>query len=102
MNTKARYFWMRSLGLIGVTILLAGLVAVRGQSTAQKQPYATWSDFGGAMDSMQYSSLKQITKSNVNKLEQVWFRKAPGPRGRFGCSPLVVDPVMYVVGGGDV
>src|SRR5712691_2753599 len=100
MNTKARYFWMRSLGLTGITILLAGVVALRGQSTAQKQPYATWSDFGGALDSMQYSSLKQITKSNVSKLEQAWFYKAPGPRGRFAFSPLIVDKVMYVVGGG--
>jgi quinoprotein glucose dehydrogenase len=49
---------------------------------------------------MQYSSLKQITKINVSKLEQVWFYAAPGPRGRFAFSPLIVDGVMYVVGGG--
>src|SRR5258705_7245367 len=100
MNTKARYFWVCSVGLTGITILFAGLVAVSGQSAAQKKPYATWSDFGGALDSMQYSSLKQITKSNVSKLEQAWFYKAPGPRGRFAFSPLIVDKVMYVVGGG--
>src|SRR5260370_31606604 len=52
------------------------------------------------MDSMQYYSLKQITKSNVSKLEQVWSYKAPGPRGRFAFSPLVVDRVMYVAGSG--
>ena len=28
---------------------------------------------------MQYSSLKQITKSNVNKLELAWLIKTPGP-----------------------
>ena len=53
MNTKARYFWMRSLGLTGISILFAGLVAVLGQSVGQEQPYATWSDFGGTTDSMQ-------------------------------------------------
>ena len=68
MNRKARHTSMRSLGLYGISTLFAGLVAVLGQSAAPKQPYATWSDFGGAMDSMQYSSLKQISKSNVSKL----------------------------------
>jgi quinoprotein glucose dehydrogenase len=47
---------------------------------------------------MQYSALKQITKSNARQLEQVWFSPAPGPNGRFAFSPLVVDGVMYVVG----
>ena len=65
-----------------ISILFLGLAVALAQSGAKKQPYATWSDFGGSMDSMQYSSLKQITKSNVDKLEQVWFYKAPGPRGR--------------------
>jgi quinoprotein glucose dehydrogenase len=67
-------------------------------ATPPKQPYTTWSDYGGATDSMQYSALKQITKSNAKQLEQVWFSPAPGPNGRFAFSPLVVDGVMYVVG----
>ena len=82
MNTKAHYFRMRSLGLTVMSLLFAGLVAVLAQSVGQKQPYATWSDFGGAMDSMQYSSLKQINKTNVSKLELVWTRLTPGRGGR--------------------
>src|SRR4051794_1568308 len=100
MNRNAPYTTKRSLGPAGVSILLFGLMTVLGQSSASKQPYATWSDFGGAMDSMQYSSLKQIAKGNVSSLEQVWSVKAPGPRGRFAFSPLIVDRVMYVVGSG--
>ena len=100
MNTKAGHLWMRLLGLTGISILFAGLVVVLGQSVSQKQPYATWSDFGGALDSMQYSSLKQINKTNVSKLEQVWFYRAQGPRGRFAFSPLIADGVMYVIGEG--
>src|SRR6185369_9822809 len=100
MNRKARCVSMRSLALAGGSTLCAGLGAGLGQSVAPRQPYATWSAFGGSMDSMQYSSLKQITKSNVTKLEQVWSYKAPGPRGRFAFSPLIVDRVMYVVGAG--
>jgi glucose dehydrogenase len=36
------------------------------------QPYSTWKDYGGAADSMQYSSLKQIDKKNVARLELAW------------------------------
>src|SRR5947207_10209120 len=79
-----------------ISILFLGLAVALAQSGAKKQPYTTWSDFGGAMDSMQYSSLKQITKSNVNKLELAWTYKTPGRR--FPFSPLVVDRVMYVIG----
>ena len=87
MNRKARHFRMRSLGLTGISILFAGLVAVLGQSVDQEQPYATWSDFGGAMDSMQYSSLKQINKTNVSKLELAWTHLVPGRGSRFPFTP---------------
>ena len=99
MNRKARRIWMRSLGLAGITILI-GLAAVLGQSTAKKQPYATWSDFGGNMDSMQYSALKQINKTNVSKLELAWTYVGPGRGGRFPFNPLIADGVMYVMGDG--
>src|SRR5947207_6457 len=72
------------------TVLLVLLIA--------KQPYTTWSDYAGGAESMQYSALKQINKSNVSKLELAWFYPAPGPSGRFAFNPLIVDGVMYVVG----
>src|SRR6185503_14709118 len=85
---------------VAFATLLGGLVIVNAQPVVQKDPYNTWRDFGGAIDSMQYSSLKQITKSNVGKLELAWFHKAPGPRGRFAFSPLIVDRVMYLAESG--
>src|SRR4030095_11667361 len=100
MNRKSRFISLRALGLAGVLLVCAGLVVVFGQSAGPRQPYDKLSAFGCTMDSMQYSSLKQITKSNVGKLEHAWSYKAPGPRGRFAFSPLVVDRVMYVVGTG--
>jgi quinoprotein glucose dehydrogenase len=78
--------------------LLLGLAVLQGQSVPKKQPYTTWSDYGGSADTMQYSALKQINKSNVSQMERVWFHAAPGPGGRFAFSPLVVDGVLYVVG----
>ena len=65
---------------------------------AVRKPYANWSDYGGTADSMQYSTLKQIDKSNVQKLELVWSYLVPDRRGNFGFNPIVVDGVMYVLG----
>ena len=90
-----------SLMAAGLAVLLLGFVILRGASAPQKapRPYTTWSALGGTKDSMQYSALTQINKTNVNQLEQVWFYPAPGGGlGRFSFSPLVVDNVMYVGG----
>ena len=59
MNRKARRTSTRSVGLTGISTLFVGLVAVLGQPAARKQAYSTWTDFGGAMDSMEYSSLSR-------------------------------------------
>ena len=50
---------------------------------APPAPYTTWSDYSGAADSMQYSALKQIDKSNVHKLCAVWSasRRPVQPEG---------------------
>src|SRR5690242_4902531 len=74
-----------------------GLALLHGQSGAQKQSPANWSDYGASADSSQYSALRQINKSNVNKLELAWFYPTPGPSGRFAFNPLIVDSVMYVL-----
>ena len=86
---------MRSHGL---PLLLAVAFLASGESVSKKPPYTSWSDYSGSADSMQYSALKQIDKSNVSRLTQAWFYAAPGPSGRFSFNPLIVDGVMYVVG----
>ncbi len=80
---------------IAVTSL--GLVALLAQSTAPRKTSADWSDFGGTMDSMQYSPLRQINKTNVTKLERAWMHPVAGRGGRFAFSPLVADGVMFVI-----
>jgi quinoprotein glucose dehydrogenase len=80
------------------TAALLALAVAGGAAPPKKQPYTTWTDYAGAADSMQYSALKQINKSNVKRLELAWSYLAPGPSGRFAFNPMVVDGVMYVVG----
>ena len=76
---------------------LASLLSLRAADPPAK-PYTTWSAYGGAQDSMQYSSLKQIDKGNVGKLELAWSYLVPDRRGNFGFNPLIVGNVMYVLG----
>ncbi|HKA02618.1 MAG TPA: PQQ-binding-like beta-propeller repeat protein [Candidatus Solibacter sp.] len=79
-----------------VAALLAALLLV--SAAPPKQPYTTWSDYGGGSDSMQYSALTQINKQNVGKLQLAWSYTLPDHRGNFGFNPIVVDGVMYVLG----
>ena len=102
MKTKDRAARLRLFALAGLAVLGFGWVFIaHGASVPSgKRPYTTWSAFGGSVDSMQYSALKQIDKSNVRELELVWFYPAPGRNGpgRFSFSPLVAGGVMYVGG----
>ena len=84
--------------VMGLAVLAVVLTAEKTPANSHEAAYSSWSDYGGSADSMQYSSLKQINKSNVDQLKQAWFVPAPGPVGRFSFNPLVVDGVMYVVG----
>ena len=87
---------MKRSGFFTLTLSI-GLATLIAQSPA-KPPYTTWSDYGGSADSMQYSGLKQITKSNVAQLQRAWFYPVPDRTGSFNFNPLVVDNIMYVLG----
>src|ERR1700733_7988139 len=62
---------------------------------AAERSFATWSQYLGGADSSQYSSLKQINKSNVKQLEVAWTYET-GPR-TYTFNPVVVDGIMYVL-----
>src|ERR1700686_1151734 len=85
-------------GLLAPAIIYLPKSISAGSKSA---PYSSWSDYGGSPDSMGYSAIKQINKTNVSQLKLAWFVPAPGPAGRFSFNPLVIDGVMYVVGKDD-
>lgn len=63
---------------------------------ADERSFATWSQYLGGGDSSQYSSLRQINKTNVKQLEVAWTYET-GARGNYTFNPIVVDNVMYVL-----
>ena len=75
--------------LLGILVIGAAFFAPVGR------PFDTWKSYGGGVDSSQYSSLREINKTNVNQLQVVWTFQ-PGST----TNPLVVDGVMYVPSGG--
>jgi quinoprotein glucose dehydrogenase len=85
--------------------VLAGLVAAQQQAppapakqAAAKQAatkaYTTWSTMGGTADSSNYSSLKQINRSNVDKLQVAWTYDS-GDTTPYVLAPIVVDRTLY-------
>lgn len=78
---------------VGKTLIVAGMAALllllQAAPPAAKRPYTTWSDYGGAADSVQYSALNQINKDNVGQ---------PRPLGGPSATPGRVFENLIVVG----
>ncbi|MEO8483264.1 MAG: PQQ-binding-like beta-propeller repeat protein [Acidobacteriota bacterium] len=78
---------------VGLTALVAGATVGIGQSQVSR---TTWTDYGGGPDSAKYSTLTQITKSNVGQLKAAWsYPTYDNTAYRF--APLVVGNVAYVL-----
>jgi quinoprotein glucose dehydrogenase len=68
-------------------------------ATAQSHPdvtHSTWREYGGAADGAQYSSLHQIDRTNVGKLQRAWIFSTGDERG-YAFNPLVIGKTMYVL-----
>ncbi len=86
----------RFLFLSLVTVCCGGslcVALVRAQQAGPKA-YTTWRTMGGTADSANYSSLTQINRSNVSKLEVAW-RYPTGDQVAYVLAPIVVDRTLY-------
>jgi len=66
------------------------------QSKVDPANYRNWSAYGGTSDSAQYSSLRQINRSNVKDLKVAWTYPIPDQNHYF-FNPIVVHDLMYVL-----
>jgi quinoprotein glucose dehydrogenase len=85
--------------LITVTSLLV-LLAQSPASPKRSLPqtgYREWKVYGGGPDNIHYSSLNQINRSNVHKLEVAWtFDTGDAfPDSEMQCNPIVVRGVLF-------
>lgn len=95
----------RTLALLALPglmcILLAPMMAQKNSRSVRShsvnaQTHSTWSDYAGASDGSQYSSLAQINRSNVSKLQVAWSYPT-GDGNKYLFNPTVVDRTMYVL-----
>ena len=68
---------------------------------AAPAPHTTWTAYGGSADSMQYSALQEVDKTNVGRLELAWTYAVPAHTARAQPNPLIVDGILYGVGQDD-
>ncbi|HEY4030146.1 MAG TPA: pyrroloquinoline quinone-dependent dehydrogenase [Caulobacteraceae bacterium] len=93
------------IGAMAVTLVGAPASAADPKAAAKPAPkpatgksfdFQGWSTYLGSGSSSQFSSLTQIDKANVGKLQVAWtYMAGDGPAPRLG--PLVVNGKMYVL-----
>jgi quinoprotein glucose dehydrogenase len=76
--------------IAGAALAVAGVAAI-ATTTAQSTADKWWPGYGGGADNSRYFASRQITKSNVNRLDVAWTY----PYGATGSSPIVVRGMIY-------
>src|SRR5204863_1279468 len=54
-----------------------------------------WPAYGGSPEGTRYSPLKEINRSNVRNLREVWRYDTADGQGASQTQPIVVDGVLY-------
>jgi alcohol dehydrogenase (cytochrome c) len=91
MRTLRHPRWMHRLLF---AVLLAASLAAHAARTTPRE----WPLFHGTLDNQRYSSLSQITRKNVSRLQVAWVfqlhRECP-PDSLLQCIPVVSDGILY-------
>ena len=72
------------------------LCLIATAALVQAQDHSTWRDYNGGADAAQYSSLRQIDRSNVKQLEVAWSYST-GDTNKYFFNPVEVDGRLYVM-----
>ncbi len=99
MTTEVGPAWLdlrKPFASMAAISCLATPWAPQAQSTFDLE---TWDQYLGGGDSSQFSSLDQVDRSNVHRLEVAWTYLTGDSNHRF--NPIIVDGVMYVLAHGN-
>src|SRR5688572_20398583 len=77
-------------------VIAASTMALVGaaQRSTQTSKYRSWSSYGGGPEQLRYSSLTQINRKNVAKLQVAWTHDT-GESGDLQTQPVVVGDIVY-------
>jgi quinoprotein glucose dehydrogenase len=103
-NSRLKAILVKLTSWFGILLFVcwgAQTDALAQQAESQEQisaarPYTTWSHYGGASDSAQYSALDQINRSNVKNLQVAWIYPT-GDDNRYSFNPLMAHGLLYVL-----
>ncbi len=87
------------LSLALVCVMCFGIVAW-SPARNDDSSHTTWSTYLGNPDGSHYSALKQINRSNVDKLQVAWSYDAGSDRA-YEFNPIIVGKTMYVLAQGN-
>ena len=88
------YLPLCGLGLSCLTIILSGCASQPQSESANAAEAADWTIPLGSYSAIRHSSLKQIDKTNADKMKMAWSMSTGTLRGQEG-QPLVVGNMMY-------
>ena len=80
---------------------LALLALVRGAGAQREatpvREFREWKMFGGGPENTHYSTLRQITRENVQRLATAWVYDTGDafPGSEMQCNPVIADGVLY-------
>src|SRR5215813_499407 len=98
MHRPVMIYYFASMKKLIVLIFTAFCIfQLSGCNRNEKDTYKTWSIYGGGADNIHYSTLKQINRDNVKKLQVAWtFDTEDGSVGsELECNPIIVDGTLY-------
>jgi len=88
MATLHRY--IPGIAITAATLTLVGAA----QRSSPSASYRGWSGYGGGPEQLRYSSLTQINRGNVAKLEVAWTYDT-GESGDLQTQPVVANDIVY-------
>src|SRR5262249_47282883 len=85
--------------LLPIFLLVALLVsaAEARQQGSHYDRYRQWRQFGGSPENIHYSTLREINRDNVKKLQVAWTYDSGDafPGSEMQCNPIVIDRTLY-------
>ncbi|HEY6413586.1 MAG TPA: c-type cytochrome [Edaphobacter sp.] len=87
---------MRFFRVAALAGIYAATAATMGRAQDAMSTHADWPSIGGNPGNSHYSSLKQINRTNVARLQPAW-KFDTGEPGGLETTPIVIDGVLYAI-----
>ncbi len=92
--------WLRVMAQQGQSTM-TGVAAVTAEDLLARPVGANWTSYNGDYTGQRYSTLREITVTNVSRLRAAWVFH-PGNSQNLEVTPVVVRGIMFVTSANDV